>query len=292
MKTDNANRLRNLLKNDGIIAAPAIYDCLTAKLSEQAGFPMLFTSGFGMSASLLGQPDMGLLTATEVLDRVRYICRSVKIPVIADLDTGYGNAVNVMRTIEEAVLAGAAGVILEDQEWPKKCGHFDGKHVISTRDHISKIRAAVRARGDSGLLIVARTDARAVLGLDAAIERGRAYADAGADVIFIEAPQSEAELEQIAARLKDVFLFANIIEGGKTPSLTAARLEEMGFKLCAFALCALFAATSAIQEVLQTLKREGSTMGLLDHFAFKEFATVIGRDDHESLARELLDGET
>jgi methylisocitrate lyase len=284
-------RLRHLLQKEGMLVAPAIYDCLTAKLGEQAGFELLFTSGFGMSASLLGRPDMGLLTATEVLERVRYICRAVDVPVIADLDTGYGNAMNVMRTVEEAVHAGAAGVILEDQVWPKKCGHFDGKQVIDTREHIGKIRAAQKARGQSELVIIARTDARAVFGLEAAIERGRAYVNAGADVIFVEAPQSEAELEQIAKQLDGSWLFANLIEGGKTPNLTVSRLEEMGFKLCAFALSGLFAATAAVQQIFRTLRRDGSTMELNDRFAFEEFAQVIGRDAHEALARKLLDKE-
>lgn len=289
MTTNQAVRLRKRLQQEGILFAPAIYDCLTAQLGEQAGFEMLFTSGFGMSASLLGKPDMGLLTASEVLERVRYICRAVEIPIIADLDTGYGNAMNVMRTVEEAAAAGAAGIILEDQQWPKKCGHFDGKQVIDTKEHVSKIRAAVRAKGQRELVIVARTDARAVLGLDAAIERGRAYADAGADIIFVEAPQSEKELEEIAAKLQDTWLFANLIEGGKTPALSIGRLEEMGFKLCAFALSGIFAATAAVQRVFNTLRQTGSTQGLHEQFDFEAFAKVIGKERYDAMAEELLD---
>jgi methylisocitrate lyase len=291
VKKNQPQRLRRLLEGDRIVASPAIYDCLTAKLGEQAGFEMLFTSGFGMSASLLGRPDLGLLTASEVLDRVRYICRAVDVPVIADLDTGYGNVLNVTRTVEEAVDANAAGIILEDQEWPKRCGHFDGKRVIPVREHVEKIRAAVRARSDSELVIVARTDARATLGLDAAIERGRAYADAGADVIFIEAPQSEGELERIAEAFPDVWLFANIIEGGKTPAVSVTRLQEMGYTLVAFALSGLFAAAKGVMTLFRTLKENGSSMGRLEGFSFKAFADVIGLPAHEALLRALTDDE-
>ena len=277
--TENAaNTLRKLIITDGIVVAPAVYDCLTAMLAEQAGFQMVFTSGFGISASLIGRPDIGLLTATEMMDRVRYICRSVSIPVVADIDTGYGNAMNVMRTVEEAVAAGAAGVILEDQVWPKRCGHFEGKAVIPTEEHVEKIIAAREARGGSGLVIVARTDARAVMGLDTAIERARAYADAGADVVFVEAPEAEAELAVIAERLRGTPLFANLIEGGKTPTLSVERLERMGFKLVAFALTALFAATFGVRKVFRQLVAEGTSGDLMSQFSFADFAEVIGLD--------------
>jgi methylisocitrate lyase len=292
MSNHRSARLRHRLDRPGITIAPAVYDCLTARLAEQAGFEIAFTSGFGMAATMLGCPDIGLLTASEMLDRLRHICRAVAIPVIADADTGYGNPLNVIRTVEEAVAAGAAGIILEDQEWPKRCGHFEGKRVIARNDHVQKIRAALRARADSGLVIVARTDARAVLGLDEAIERGRAYAEAGADVIFVEAPQSRDELMQIASRLSGVPLFANIIEGGKTPALTARELEEMGYKLCAFALSGLLAATRAIRDCFQHLREHGTTGAMLDPHAFQEFANLIQLQTYKNLELEFADPDT
>ncbi len=183
MKT-KPKRLRELLGSDGIVYGPAVYDCIGAMLAVDSGFEMLFTSGFGMSAALLGKPDIGLLTASEIIEQSRRIARAVDLPIIADLDTGYGGVLNVVRCVSDAVDGGLAGVILEDQTWPKRCGHFDGKQVVTLEEHAAKIRAAVRARGDSGLVIVARTDARAVEGLESAIVRGRAYLQAGADVGF------------------------------------------------------------------------------------------------------------
>ena len=197
---------------------------------EHAGFDIVFTSGYSLAASTLGMPDIGLLTASEVLDRVRNIATAVSIPVIADMDTGYGNPLNVVRTVRECVAAGVAGIILEDQEWPKKCGHMEGKRVIPCEEHVQKIRAAVAARGDSGLVLIGRTDARAVVGLDDAIERGKAYRDAGADIVFVEAPQSLEELEAIARAIPDAPLFANMIEGGVTPSADGHRTGRTGIQ--------------------------------------------------------------
>jgi methylisocitrate lyase len=208
-------QLRQLLQRPEILVVPGVYDCLGAKIAEQLGFEVLATSGFGIAASTLGVPDYGLLTATEMLYSVGRIAQSVDVPLIVDLDTGYGNVLNVIRTVQEAVKIGVSGILLEDQEWPKKCGHFEGKRVVSMEEHISKIRAAVQARGESQLVIIGRTDARAILGLEAAIERGKAYFEAGADMIFIEAPQSQEELIQIAESLPHIPLIANMIEGEK-----------------------------------------------------------------------------
>ena len=257
-----ATKLRQQLNEPGILAAPAVYDCLGSKLAAKAGFPLIFTSGFGMSASLLGLPDMGFLTATEMLTQVKNIIKSVDIPVICDLETGYGNVLNVRRTVEEIVQFGAAGIILEDQEWPKKCGHFDGKKVIPTEEMIKKIKVAICARDESDLVIIARTDARAIHGLDEALNRGRQYQEAGADIIFIEAPQTIEELEKIVAFFPNVPLMANIIEGGKTPCLTVQQLESMGFKLVAFALSGLLSATNAVAQCFQ----KGSKFKEDDHF--------------------------
>jgi methylisocitrate lyase len=245
---------------------------------EHAGFDIVFTSGYSLAASTLGMPDIGLLTASEVLDRVRNIATAVSIPVIADMDTGYGNPLNVVRTVRECVAAGVAGIILEDQEWPKKCGHMEGKRVIPREEHVQKIRAAVAARGDSGLVLIGRTDARAVVGLDDAIERGKAYRDAGADIVFVEAPQSLEELQTIARAIPDAPLFANMIEGGVTPVLTATELEELGFKMVVFPLSPLYAAAAAVQEVAKRLKTTGTTAGstLLPFGAFNEIVDVPG----------------
>ena len=273
-----AQRVRELLAAPGIIVLPGSYDAVSARLMEHAGFEVVFTSGYSLAASTLGMPDIGLLTASEVLDRVRNIATAVSIPVIADMDTGYGNPLNVVRTVRECVAAGVAGIILEDQEWPKKCGHMEGKRVIPCEEHVQKIRAAVAARSDSGLVLIGRTDARAVVGLDDAIERGKAYRDAGADIVFVEAPQSLEELEAIARAIPDAPLFANMIEGGVTPVLTATELEELGFKMVVFPLSPLYAAAAAVQEVAKRLKTTGTTAGstLLPFGAFNEIVDVPG----------------
>ena len=273
-----SQRVRELLAAPGIIVLPGSYDAVSARLMEHAGFEVVFTSGYSLAASTLGVPDIGLLTASEVLDRVRNIATAVSIPVIADMDTGYGNPLNVVRTVRECVAAGVAGIILEDQEWPKKCGHMAGKRVIPREEHVQKIRAAVAARDDSGLVLIGRTDARAVVGLDDAIERGKAYRDAGADIVFVEAPQSLEELQTIARAIPDAPLFANMIEGGVTPVLTATELEELGFKMVVFPLSPLYAAAAAVQEVAKRLKTTGTTAGstLLPFGAFNEIVDVPG----------------
>lgn len=274
--SSSSQKLRQWLERPGILIIPGVYDCLGAKLAEQLGFELVATSGFGIAASTLGMPDYGLLTATEMLNSVGRIAQSVSIPLIADMDTGYGNALNVIRTVKDAVQQSIAGVILEDQEWPKKCGHFEGKRVISMAEHVGKIRAAVQARGDSGLVIVARTDARAPLGLEQAIRRGQAYIDAGADVLFIEAPQSVEELQKIAAAFVDVPLVANIVEGGKTPQLCASELQQLGFKIVFFPVSALLAATNVMTACLRHLKEHGTTAHFQGLVEFKEFQELIG----------------
>ncbi|GJD20202.1 2,3-dimethylmalate lyase [Rivularia sp. IAM M-261] len=283
----SSQTLRQLLARPSIIVIPGVYDCISAKLAEQSGFAVVATSGFGIAASTLGLPDYGFMTATEVLDSVGKIAQSVNIPVIADMDTGYGNALNVMRTVKDAVKAGLAGVILEDQEFPKKCGHFEGKRVIPTIEHVNKIKATVQARGDSGLVIIARTDARAVLGLDEAIQRGRAYIDAGADVLFVEAPQSVEELQVIAAAFPNVPLVANIIEGGKTPQLSAAELEKMGFKIVFFALSTLLAVTKVMKACLQELREKGTTKDFTEMMTFDEFKELIEVSKYLDLEKQF-----
>ncbi len=281
------NRLRTMIAQPGICAAPAVYDCIGAMAAERAGFEFIFSSGFGIAASLLGKPDFGYLTACEMIAAADRIASSVLIPLIADMDTGYGNPLNVIRTVQEIVRTPVAGIILEDQEWPKKCGHFEGKRVISAEEHVEKIRAAVYARGDSGLVIVARTDARASEGLDAAIARGERYLEAGADVLFVEAPQSREELAQVARHFPGVPLFANIIEGGKTPNLSVTELEDMGYKLVAFALSGLFSATQAVLDCFQSLKTDGSTDNVNGSLSFEGFKELIRMDEHVELERKF-----
>jgi methylisocitrate lyase len=269
--------LRRMLDAPGIIVLPGAYDALSARLARRAGFDAMFTTGFGFSAAALGQPDFGLLTMSETMDRVRHMVNAVDVPVVADMDTGYGNPLNTRRTVMECVNARAAGIILEDQEWPKKCGHFEGKRVIAAADHAAKIRAAVDARGDDHLVIIARTDARAPLGLDEAIGRGRMYRDAGADVVFVEAPQSIDELRAVKAAIPDAPLFANMIEGGKTPLLSHDELERLGYKMVVFPLTALLAATKAIAGVYSELYTKKTTAGVADRLAgFHEFEEIVG----------------
>ncbi|GAB4252151.1 MAG: methylisocitrate lyase [Acidobacteriota bacterium] len=282
-----AQRLREILDQPGILVLPGVYDCLSARLAARAGFPALFTSGFGFAASLLGMPDMGLLAAPEVIAHLRNICRAVSVPVVADLDTGYGGTLNVYRTVQEAVAAGAAGIILEDQTWPKRCGHFSGKSVVPLEEHVAKLRVAVEARGDSGLVVIARTDSRAVYGLDEAVRRGRAYFEAGADVVFIEAPEAREELEEIPRALPDVPLFVNMIEHGRTPLLPAAELERMGFKIVVYPLSGLFAAAAAMDRVYRHLLEHGTTEGGPELCEFSEFAEVMEAGDWDRIDRRF-----
>jgi methylisocitrate lyase len=262
---------------------PGVFDALSARLAARAGFDVVFVSGYGMSAVQLGEPDFGILTEPEVVTAATRICAAVDVPVIVDADTGYGNAVNVMRTVRDLVRAGAAGIFLEDQVWPKRCGHMRGKRVIAVEEQVGKIRAAVEARGDSGLLVVARTDARQAVGLEDAIARALAYRDAGADVLFVEAPQSLAELEEIGRRLPAP-LVANMVEQGATPDLSAEELGALGFHLIVYPVAGLFAATHALQTVYASLRAHGHTRSVRDRLvSFPEFNALIGLDEKYAL---------
>jgi methylisocitrate lyase len=286
---DQATVLRQLIEAPEIVVLPGAHDVLSAKLMEQAGFSAVFTSGFGLAASTLGMPDVGLLTMTETLDRVKRIVDAVSVPVVADMDTGYGNPLNVVRTVQECVRLGVAGIILEDQLWPKKCGHMEGKRIIPIEEHVQKIRAAAYAREGNQLVIIARTDAIAPEGFDEAITRGRAYSEAGADVVFIEAPQSMEQLRTVAGTF-DAPVFANMVEGGKTPFLSAQELERIGFDMVVYPLSGLFAATRAMQDVAGHLKKTGTTSGYDRMATFSEFETVIGLHDYNELeARFAVD---
>ncbi len=280
-------KLRQLLKEEGAHIAPTIYDCIGAIAAEQTGFKYAFSSGFGISASLLGKPDYGYLTATEVIATIGRLSSCSNLPIIADIDTGYGNPLNVIDTVEKITKAGAAGILLEDQDWPKRCGHFAGKAVIGKEEHVEKIKAAKEAAADSGLLIIARTDARAVFGLKEAMKRGEAYLAAGADALFIEAPQSKRELEIIANHFKGVALMANIIKGGKTPNLNAKELEAMGYKLVVFALSNLMAATKAMLDTMAEIM-SGSNKNINNDFDFDDFQRFIDIERYKELERKYL----
>ena len=244
--------------NKNIIVLPGVFDALSARIAEQVGFDAMFQTGYGSAAALLGMPDYGLLNAGETIDNARRIVQAVNVPVLVDADTGYGNPLNVWRLVRDLQNLGAAGIFLEDQIWPKRCGHMTGKDVISTDNYIPKLKAALEARKNKDFIIVARTDARAPLGLEEAIERGEAYRKAGADVIFVEAPRSIEELKKIANRI-DAPLVANMIEEGITPNLPAKELLKMGYRIAVFPLSGLYAATFAIKEVFMELKKNGMT---------------------------------
>ncbi len=249
---------RTLLKARDPLVIPGVYDALGAKIVQNVGFDAMFQTGYGTSAALLGMPDYGFIGRSETVENARRICNATSTPVIVDADTGYGNALSVWKLVRELESAGAAGMFLEDQRWPKRCGHMQGKEIISQEEYTEKLGAAVDARQDSNFVIVARTDARAVDGLDAAIDRSKQNQKTGADAIFIEAPKTKQEMREIGKRIKAP-LVANMIEGGATPSGTAAELGEMGFKIILYPLSILYANTYATISVLSELKRSGTT---------------------------------
>lgn len=268
--------LRRLLKKGSILVVPAAFDMISARLIEGAGFEAVYLSGFGQSASHLGLPDAGLMTFSEMLERVHNMARVLRVPLLADGDTGYGNVLNVRRTVQEFEQAGAAAIQLEDQEMPKKCGHTEGRRVIEAREMVGKIEAAVESRRSDDFLIIARTDARSSLGLEEAIARGQLYEKAGADIIFVESPQTEEELRVVAESVEKPTM-ANMVEGGKTPLVPVRELERMGFGIVAFAVTCLLVATGAMKRAVEILKREGTTQELMDEMmSFEEFNSFIG----------------
>jgi carboxyvinyl-carboxyphosphonate phosphorylmutase len=281
-------KLREMLARPEPLLAPGAYDSLSARLIEQAGFEVVYVTGFGTSASLLGRPDVGLLSFGEMVDNARRIARAVDVPVIADADNGYGSPINVIRTVQEYEAAGVAAIHIEDQVAPKKCGHMQDKHVVEVEEMVQKVRAAVEARRSDNFLIIARTDARAVEGLDRALERARRYREAGADVLFVEAPESEDEVVAVAKAFPEVPLLLNWAEGGKTPPLSCERLQELGYSLILFPLSALFIATHAIRESLVQLRRHGWPLPIMDRLTgFEEFLDIIGLPEIRELDRRF-----
>jgi 2-methylisocitrate lyase-like PEP mutase family enzyme len=285
---DGPRRLRELLSAGQPVLAPGVYDALGARLVEEAGFDAVYMTGFGTAASRLGRPDVGLLTMSEMVDNVRGISRAVGLPVIADADTGYGNAINVVRTVQEFEQAGVAALHLEDQVAPKRCGHLDGKQIVPVDEMLSKIRAAVAARTASELVLIARTDAAAVEGIAGAIDRARRYYDAGADVLFVEAATSEADIERVASTLSDVPLLFNWAEGGKTPPMPYERLRELGFAIVIFPLTTLLTAMTSMRRALAQIKEDGTPTELLEELAtFGAFTDFIGLGEIDALERRF-----
>lgn len=250
--------LKNLLKSKKPLVIPGVYDAMGAKIAEKIGFDAMFQTGYGTSATMFGMPDYGFIGATETTENARRICRAVSVPVIVDSDTGYGNALSVWKLVKELESAGASGIFLEDQRWPKRCGHMQGKEVISQEEYTEKLSAAIDAKESKDFIIVARTDARATEGLDAAIERGKQNKKTGADAIFIEAPRSLDEMKKIGKEI-NAPLVANMIEGGATPLNPAETLNKMGFKIILYPLSVLYANTFATMNILKELKKSGNT---------------------------------
>lgn len=269
-------RLKALIERPEILLCPGTYDAYLARMVEKAGFEAVYMTGAGVSHSRLGVPDLGLVSFSEMLDQAGRIADAVEIPLIADADTGYGNAVNVMRTIRAYERAGVAGCHIEDQEMPKRCGHFDHKRLIPVSDMLGKLAAALDARQDPDFIIIARTDARGVLGLDEALERAQSYAAAGADVIFVESPRSEAELERIGKSV-EAPLLANMVETGMTPLLPAKQLERLGFSIVIHPGAIGRFIGKQLQPFLETLKREGTTISQLDKMLdFESQNAIVG----------------
>jgi len=289
--TKNKLSLRKQLEDKKkIMVLPGVFDALSARIAEKVGFDAIFQTGYGSAATLLGMPDYGFLNAGETIDNAQRIIRAVNIPVIVDVDTGYGNPLNVWRLVRDLQSLGAAGIFLEDQVWPKRCGHMIGKEVVSKNDYIMKLKAAVEAREDKDFIIVARTDARAPLGLDEAIQRGRAYHEAGADVIFIEAPRSIEELKRIANEI-NAPLVANMIEEGLTPNLPSKDLLKMGYRIVVFPLSGLYAATFAIKQVFLELKNSGATQQARRMMVtFKDFNKFVDLHKYGALEKRYASG--
>jgi 2-methylisocitrate lyase-like PEP mutase family enzyme len=281
--------LRQLLAGNEILVAPGAYDGLSARLVARAGFPVVYATGGGIARSM-GYPDLGLLGMNEVVDRLAMIVEQAGLPVIGDADTGYGNALNTRRAIREFERAGVAALHLEDQVFPKRCGHYDDKAVVPVAEMTQKLRAARDAATDPDLVLIARTDALAVEGLDRAIERGQAYAEAGADVIFVEAPESEADIETIARRVPAPKLI-NMFQGGKTPLVPLERLRALGYRIVIIPSDLQRAAIRAMEQVLDAIRRDGSSAAVADRMAsFKERESIVGTDGYLALDRRYASG--
>jgi methylisocitrate lyase len=280
---EKARLVRRHLSEKGQLLMPGVFDTLSAKIAARAGFEVIFITGYSLSATLLGEPDFGLLTQTEVVNAAQRICSVVDTPVIVDADTGYGNAINVIRTVQDLIRAGAAGLFLEDQVWPKRCGHMKGKQVIPLDEQLKKLRAAIEAKSDQDFYIVARTDSRQALGLTEAITRGIAFKEAGADAVFIEAPETKEEMKEISRQVPGP-LVANMLERGVTPLMGPQELADLGFSLIVWPLAPLYAVAKSLTEVYSHLRSDGSTTRILDRLMpFDEFNEIVGLEEKYSL---------
>jgi len=280
-------QFKTLLRSKGILVAPGAFDGLSARLIERAGFPLIYVTGGGVARSM-GYPDMGLITMSEVITRAKNIVDVTEIPILADADTGYGNALNVMRAVREFENVGVAGIHIEDQITPKKCGHYERKSLISEEEMMKKIEAAIEARTDPDFIIIARTDARAVEGLENAIQRGKRYAEAGADMIFVEAPQSVEEIKKIADSISTPLLI-NMFKGGKTPLVPMDELEAMGYRVAIVPSPLQLAAIHAMEQVLQILKKEGTIEPFSERMAsFRKRDEIVDLPKYEELEKKFL----
>ena len=268
--------LKQRLRAPSILLAPGVYDALSGLIAEQAGAEAIYLSGASIAYTRFGRPDIGLTTQSEMVDAVRRIAAAVDVPLIADADTGYGNALNVVRTVHEYEQAGACAIQLEDQVFPKRCGHMAGKEVIGTAEAVAKVRAAVAARQDPDLLVIARTDVGAVEGVPAAIERAKAFADAGADILFVEAPPTKADIERIATELDDHPLLFNWVEGGRTEGVDVQFVKDVGYRLIIFPISAMLAATRAMRRLYTALHETGSTHGFAEMDSFSDAVDLMG----------------
>ena len=281
MNIENSTKLRNLIKNNSFLPIPSCFDALSAKLIEQTGFDAMFMSGFAASASRIGEPDLGVMTLTEVLDQLNNITDATSLPVIGDGDTGYGNAMNVQRTVKSFAKIGCAGVLIEDQLSPKRCGHTPGKDVVSREEAFDRIRASVDAREEKDILIMARTDANHTHGIKEAIERAQIFHELGSDILFVEAPKTEDEMRLICQEVPGCKI-ANIVEGGLTPNLSMKELEDIGYNMAVYPLTALSSAMKAMVDSLNKLKTDDDRSSNL--MSFTELRKRVGFDDYYEIS--------
>jgi 2-methylisocitrate lyase-like PEP mutase family enzyme len=286
MPEETRRTLREMLDGHEIVVAPGAYDGLTARLVERAGFPAVYVTGSGVSYTRLAQPDLALVSFSEMVSAVGYVAQAVDIPVIADADTGYGNHLNLIRCVREYQRAGATALQIEDQVYPKKCGHLPGRELISTGEMVNKIRAAKDAASDPDFLVIARTDAIAVTGIDDAIARARAYRDAGADLLYVEGPESTADMAKILQSVPGRHAI-DMVEGGRIPLLTASELQDLGYSLVIFPNSLTRAFAYCGEQLLGTLRKTGGTAGWLDRmYLFDDLQSLLGADEIARLDRE------
>lgn len=283
-------KLKELIYDPKILVMPGVFDCVSAKIAEELGFKAVQATGFGFAATLLGKPDIGLVTMSEMVEHTKNIANSIDIPVLGDADTGFGNAINVIRTVEEFERAGAAGINLEDQIFPKRCGHMEGKEIISFEEAVLKVEAAVDARKDSDFVINARTDAVSVVGVEEAIKRGNAFAKAGADLIFVESPETKEDIKRVIQSI-DAPVSINMAKGGKTPYVPVEQLEEWGAARVSYPISALFGAAKGIYNALSSIK-EGTSEDKSEYFyEFKEFTDLVSMGEIKELEQRYLSEE-